>query len=423
MSIFAKEREALNALLNFCELEQERHHVSMSLFFEDLFAVYHDFKSLNTSELVVESSYTGVHLSESYYEKEFLHLVEQFKNSKTLHIKYALQLVRDSLNKMKHLPNVCECDMRKSNLNGCVIVGDLHGSFSDLYFIIKKYGIPGKNYFFIFNGDFVDRGSKQCEVILTLLYAFLLNSSTVFLNRGNHEDLGMNLSTNFSPNFSADCLLKYSDYGNELFKQLQLVFRYLPLATVLINKTGFKCFVVHGGISDKTDLKYVRNEIRRAEFGSISVQRSNDKSYEQLSDLLWSDPYQGKHCVPNNLRGLGCLFDDITSKEFCLKNGFNALVRSHEVRESGYSRDNLYCFTVFSSSNYCHGHNYAAVLVLHQNKKSFHIQQMKTNDISEDSFQKQRDYLLKTFKAYLSMEYEYLIKKFQSYDVRNTGKF
>ena len=50
----------------------------------------------------------------------------------------------------------------------------------------------------IFKGDFVDRGPKQCEVLLTILYAFLLFPNRVFLNRGNHEDISLNLYLNLS---------------------------------------------------------------------------------------------------------------------------------------------------------------------------------------------------------------------------------
>jgi serine/threonine-protein phosphatase 5 len=85
----------------------------------------------------------------------------------------------------------------------------------------------------------VDRGSQQCEVLLTLLFAFLLFPNRVFLNRGNHEDLSLNLSNHFAPNFNSDCSKKFGQYGNEFFKQSQELFRYLPIATFVTNKGIF----------------------------------------------------------------------------------------------------------------------------------------------------------------------------------------
>ena len=71
-----------------------------------------------------------------------------------LHAKYSLQILRDALKYHKKFTNVSTCDLSKSSLSDCIIVGDLHGSFKDLYYLIQKFGTPGKNYRFIFNGDF-----------------------------------------------------------------------------------------------------------------------------------------------------------------------------------------------------------------------------------------------------------------------------
>ena len=61
------EKLALNALVGLCESEQEKNHVSMAKFFDDLFTVF----CSNTQESIpqfVESSYTGIHLNDTYEE-------------------------------------------------------------------------------------------------------------------------------------------------------------------------------------------------------------------------------------------------------------------------------------------------------------------------------------------------------------------
>lgn len=67
------------------------------------------------------------------------------------------------------------------------IVGDIHGHLNDLLTILAIHGLPSKTNAYLFNGDFVDRGSASIECILLLLALKLHCPTSVFLNRGNHE--------------------------------------------------------------------------------------------------------------------------------------------------------------------------------------------------------------------------------------------
>lgn len=49
------------------------------------------------------------------------------------------------------------------------IVGDIHGQLYDLIHILDESGLPSHNNKYIFNGDFVDRGSMGIEVTIILL--------------------------------------------------------------------------------------------------------------------------------------------------------------------------------------------------------------------------------------------------------------
>lgn len=161
----------------------------------------------------------------------------------------------------------------------------------------------------------------------------------MFLNRGNHEDISCNLSSHFSPNFNSDCTKKFKEYGGLIFKHSVELFKNLPLATVVNNKVGFKCFVVHGGISNRVDFNHVC-ELQRTQYGHITL-KPNDIDSERLSDILWSDPmtvktkphFKANGCFPSK-RGLGFLFGEDVSHNFCIQNGFNTIVRSHEVKHN-----------------------------------------------------------------------------------------
>lgn len=151
------ERESLNALVQVCEQEQELNYISMTKFFDDLFTIFHNLNSLSSLPEIVESTYTGLHLTQTYNEEEFIKMLEQFRGYKVIHAKYALQIINDALKLHKTYSNIEKCNLNESALNEVIIVGDLHGSFRDLDYIINKFDIPGKRYGYIFNGDYVGK--------------------------------------------------------------------------------------------------------------------------------------------------------------------------------------------------------------------------------------------------------------------------
>ncbi len=51
--------------------------------------------------------------------------------------------------------------------------------------------------FCVYSRDFVDRGSKSIEVTMIIFCGFLMSPSAVYMNRGNHEDVIMNVRYGF----------------------------------------------------------------------------------------------------------------------------------------------------------------------------------------------------------------------------------
>lgn len=50
-----------------------------------------------------------------------------------------------------------------------VVVGDLHGQWHDVVFLMNDAGLPSDKRFFVFNGDYVDRGAWGIETFMLLL--------------------------------------------------------------------------------------------------------------------------------------------------------------------------------------------------------------------------------------------------------------
>lgn len=120
------------------------------------------------------------------------------------------------------------------------VCGDTHGQFYDLLTIFEKNGNPSEVNPYLFNGDFVDRGSFSVEVVLLLIAWKVALPNHMHLTRGNHESKNMNKMYGFE----GEVLAKYD---KKLMDMYSLVFCYLPIA-FLINK---KVLVMHGGLFSK----------------------------------------------------------------------------------------------------------------------------------------------------------------------------
>lgn len=65
-------------------------------------------------------------------------------------------------------PNCVEVDCH-GEVSKVVIVGDIHGHYHDLLHLFELANLPSKSQYFVFNGNYVDRGAWGLEVFLVLL--------------------------------------------------------------------------------------------------------------------------------------------------------------------------------------------------------------------------------------------------------------
>ncbi|KAH8702546.1 serine/threonine protein phosphatase PPT1 [Talaromyces proteolyticus] len=292
------------------------------------------FEDLDIESIIVEDSYDGVHLGEEMTQEFIDDMLERFKNGKKIHRKYVFQIIKNVLDLVKAEPTMVEIGVDQGTK--LTICGDTHGQYFDLLEIFRLNGYPSDTHAYLFNGDFVDRGSWSTEIAL-LLYAYKwLRPQKFFLNRGNHETDDMNKVYGFE----GECKAKYSE---NVFKVFSESFSALPLATLV----GDKYFVLHGGLFSDDNISL--DDIRK-------LNRHNQRQPGQsglMMEMLWTDPQPAPGRGPSK-RGVGLQFGPDVTKRFCERNGLEAVIRSHEVRMGGYEVEHDgRCITVFSAPRYC----------------------------------------------------------------------
>ncbi|XP_067231166.1 serine/threonine-protein phosphatase with EF-hands 2-like [Chanodichthys erythropterus] len=232
---------------HFTSASSQRNLVSQMFRESDAFQDVEWEKQFCYKDIEVPDVYAGPHLSFPLTISNVTELVDAFKNKQKLHARYVLQLLGKTWTLLRLMPNishVCTCKHKE-----ITICGDLHGHLEDLLLVFYKNGFPSAETPYVFNGDFVDRGKESMEILLVLFAFLLLYPHDVHLNRGNHEDHIVNLRYGFTK----EVLGKYQVHGKMILKLLQKIFSCLPLATVIDQKV----LILHGGISDKTDLNLI----------------------------------------------------------------------------------------------------------------------------------------------------------------------
>ncbi|KAJ2682380.1 Palmitoyl-protein thioesterase 1, partial [Coemansia spiralis] len=187
-----------------------------------------------------------VEVEEEYVDLDFVKAAaDWFRDEKTLPDRYVFAILLQADRLLRKLPTLVDVTVPADTV--LTVCGDVHGQYYDVLNIFKLNGFPSEKLMYLFNGDFVDRGSFSVEVIMLFLALKLLYPDAFFLNRGNHESIGMNQLYGFEGEVKA----KYPIHSKRMFALFQETFEALPIAHLIQDKI----FVVHGGLYSRSTAK------------------------------------------------------------------------------------------------------------------------------------------------------------------------
>lgn len=232
------------------------------------------------------------------------------------------------------------------------VFGDIHGQFRDLLMLFQQFGFPYhcggdiQTTSYVFNGDFVDRGEHQLEVVALLFALKAIYPAHVFLVRGNHEFRDMSEMPAGNA-FQRHVRWRLPTQWFAVYEAVHQTFDWLPFAA----RVGGKVLVLHGGLGDGSwglqDLEQVQRPMK-------------DVQHSFLLDVVWSDPsdsddvmWKGVHENPDRGDDKVHLFGPDITEDFCKREDINIVIRSHQYVPQGYKvMHGGHMITLFSARNY-----------------------------------------------------------------------
>ncbi|OMH79826.1 Serine/threonine-protein phosphatase 5, partial [Zancudomyces culisetae] len=248
-------------------------------------------EKINVADYRVDDDYEGPRMKEradsdeaeikEYVDLEFIEgLKSWFEKQKKLPVKYVYAILLQVRKLLKQYNSLVDITLKEDET--AVVCGDVHGQYYDVLNIFSKGGLPSTTNKYLFNGDFVDRGSFSLETVLLLLSYKLLLPTSFFLNRGNHEAEGLNRIYGFE----GEIMAKYgASHGKKIFTVFQETFNCLPIAHIIQNKV----FVVHGGLYSEQNNTTESDTVLLQDIRKINRFRQPGDS-GLLAESLWSDP-------------------------------------------------------------------------------------------------------------------------------------
>ncbi len=262
-----------------------------------------------------------------------------------------------------------------------VVVGDIHCDYNSLAAILLKLSVSSYDYFengyFVFMGDYLDRGAMLFEPLLLLMDLKEIIGERMILLRGNHELISYNedeqiLEGRVVPQDSVPCLNEYCGENKQFLEAFGNFYQTLPTYVYLKVKDQ-NVLLTHGGIprqifwdafsfdqntgaivfedvfmylENKKVEESILDDSLKAKTVKLNANILNTRN-KILHDMIWGDPSndEEKYQVAGRFQ-----FGRKQFEAYAKKNRLSRVFRSHEPVEYGYTPfyDNQ-LFTIFST--------------------------------------------------------------------------
>lgn len=183
-----------------------------------------------------------------------------------------------------------------------MIIGDIHGNLDAFEFVTRMREKLGYKKI-LFLGDYVDRGMQGTEVLSRLFQLKLEEPDNVFLLRGNHETVDMNIYYGFFEEIG---------YDRDFLIDISKTYDRMPVAAVISGHT----FCVHGGINGPDNIDTITKE------GAFPY--------------LWNDPSERPGMITSSRGSTVRKFGPDIVDGFLETNGLKRIVRGHTAIRTGY---------------------------------------------------------------------------------------
>lgn len=249
-------------------------------------------------------------------------------------------------------------DLRKEPSTRVVVIGDIHCDYYSLTAILLKLSVSEYDYFgkayFVFLGDYLDRGACLFEPLLLLKDLKEILGDRMIMLKGNHESISYDaekqtLKAFVRPNDSCECLKQYCNDAPEFLNAFAEYYRKLP-TYVYLKTQGKNILMTHASIPRDIFLNTFKFDEEDGHIQFETIIPEGERLMKRkiiLKDMIWGDPkdYDEKMQVEGRFE-----FGRKQFERFYAHNHIDLILRSHEEAPLGHKAffgDRLY--TIFST--------------------------------------------------------------------------